>query len=717
MSGLPGVALDVFTVPEREIITLRNGQKWTFINRIVSTLPGLAELGALLAGRVEVSYDTETSGLHPHLGARICGHAIAALTGPYELTNSYVPVRHQATDLPQLSPQAVAGFFRAFFSRPEVTVRGHHLKFDALLARADGIEIVGPWIDTALEAVIHDENEPRFGLKPLSDKHSYAGASDEEKSLQEWLRRDARILKMPYMKRKKVDEGEISEPTYLERYGYARSPIPLCGFYACHDVALTWLLHEFYATRIYPAYNEVYVREINTARHLLEMEWRGLPVNVAEIHRADQAATADVEHWRGVIRAAVGHDPGTTDAELRALFYTHLRMEVPKLTAGSDKSPPQPSVDKEARSLLQKKYPANAPLIRAVDRLAVAEKIRSTYAGTWLRYVSPEGRVHSAYNQLEQRDEEGIPKTGRLSSSDPNAQNVASQAVHLFDCLCAACVAGTPTPVGPSSTISIRRYYTVPHGFVRVFIDLSQIEIRVLAWLSQDARLLYCYANDMDVHQITADEVTNGNRKIGKIVNLGTQYGMSKIGLSKRLPIYSDDQVQAERDAEVFLDRYDATYAGVPRYRATLVREMRANGGMFVNPFGRPRRIPAIVHGSRSELGRATRMAMASMVSGTAADMNKEIMIRTCATLIKHYGNAPIAQRGYLAQTIHDENVYDLPIEGCGPVIHALHADFVRWPLLERGGMPVRANVAVSSTTWEGKRDLELLPGGTFRLK
>jgi len=716
MSGLPGVALDRFVVPDREVIKLRNGQQWTLLNHIVDNDSAMLAMVNAVSQHTEAAYDTETSGLHPHLGARICGHAIAVQTATCELTNYYVPVRHQQTDLPQLPPSVVAGFFCDYFSRLGVTVRGHHLKFDALLARADGIALAGPWIDTALEAVIFDENEPRFGLKPLSGKHLYSGAADEETALQEWLHRDARILKMAYAKRKKVAVGEISEPAYLERYGYARSPIPLCGLYACHDVALTWLLHEFYATRIYPTYNEVYTREARTARHLLEMEWRGLPVNTAEIHRADSAVELEVAHWRNEIRVAVGYDPGTTDAELRALFYTRLGMEIPKYTAGGERSAPQASVDKEARSLLQKRYPAHAPLIKAVSKLAVAEKIRSTYAGTWLRYVSPQGRVHSAYNQLEQRDEEGVPKTGRLSSSDPNAQNVASQAVHLFDCCCVECAEATGRAVGASNTVSIRRYYAVPQGFVRVFIDLSQIEIRVLAWLSQDPRLLYCYANDLDVHQITADEVTNGNRKLGKIVNLGTQYGMSKIGLSKRLPIYTDDPEQAERDAEVFLDRYDATYAGVPRYRAALVQEMRANRGMFVNPFGRPRRIPAIVRGSRGEVNRATRMAMASMVSGSAADMNKEIMIRTCATLEKHYAGKNVA--GYLVQTIHDENVYDLPIDGCGPVIHALHADFVRWPLLERDGMPVRANVAVSSTTWEGKRDLELLPDGVgFRLK
>jgi DNA polymerase I-like protein with 3'-5' exonuclease and polymerase domains len=155
----------------------------------------------------------------------------------------------------------------------------------------------------------------------------------------------------------------------------------------------------------------------------------------------------------------------------------------------------------------------------------------------------------------------------------------------------------------------------------------------------------------------------------------------------------------------------------VPRYRNRLVADMRANHGMFVNPFGRPRRIPMIMSRNRGDLNRATRMAMASMVSGTAADMNKEIILRTAQTLQAHYANAPVERRGRLVQTIHDENVYDLPIAGCGPVIHALHADFVRWPLLESGGMPVRANVAVSSTTWEGKRDLELLAGGQFRLK
>jgi DNA polymerase-1 len=355
-------------------------------------------------------------------------------------------------------------------------------------------------------------------------------------------------------------------------------------------------------------------------------------------------------------------------------------------------------------------------LLRAVDRLAAAEKVYTTYAASWLRYVTPQYRVHSSYNQIEQRDEEGIPKTGRLGSSDPNAQNVSNKPIHLLACGCEDCRKEEPErpPTKSKLTISIRRYYIVPKGFVRVFIDLSQIELRVLAWFSQDKRLLYCYANDLDVHQMTADEVTGGNRKVAKEVNFGNNYGMTKIGLAKRLTYYADDPDRALADAEVYLTKFFETYAGIPVFRDRLANEMRSNGCMFVNPFGRPRRIPTIASPDRQERARAERMMMSSIISGTSADLLKEIILRTRDVLKVEYGHMPYAERGRQVQTIHDENVYDLPIAGVGHVLPKLMKSYTDWPMFERGGVPIRASCELSTTTWEDKRPITIHEDGTF---
>lgn len=707
---LPGIELEFREWPAEESIRMRGGLRYKFRNCLVQDEKTFQEMLTILRACQRVAYDTETSGLHPHLGARICGHSFTACLSPQELTNWYVPVRHQKTSEPQLQPEHVAAGLNDLFSR-NILLVGHHFKFDMLLARADGISISPKFDDTSIMAVVLNENEMQFGLKPLAAKYICQEARNEEKRLEEWMKKDARELKLAYRKRRRSDEGEDDEPTYLERYGFARSPIRLCGLYACHDTAYTWLLYEAFSPRVLANFRDVYEREIGVSWYLHEMEWWGLPINVEEIHLASALLKDDMAFWRSEIEKTTGPGFELTDANLRSLFYDRCSMEMPKLTKGGASG----SVDKEARSLLIKKYPDWAPLVKAVDRYAVSEKLHSTYSSSWIKHIANR-RVHSSYNQLEQRDEEGVPKTGRLGSSNPNAQNIAKKSVHLARCACKTCVKEKGLPVvGPTVIVSVRRYYVVPPGFVRVFIDLSQIELRVLAWFSRDEVMLYCYAHDLDIHEMTAKDVTNGNRDVAKIVNFGNNYGQTKIGLAKRLPYYAEDPERALTDAEAYLDAYFKKYNGIPKFRKWFANEMRQNKGMFINPFGRPRRIESILSEDFTERSRAERMMMSSIISGTAADMLKEIILRTGRVLKSEYAHLAPEQRGRLVQTIHDENIYDLPIAGCGPVIVKLMKCFTYWPQFEGQGVPIRASCKLSTTSWEEAGPIEVLPDGSFR--
>lgn len=723
---LPGIPTDIYDFAKVENLRLRGGQRWRFRNHLVQDDSSLRRMADVLMATKELSYDTETSGLRVHLGDRICGHAFTTKTDEYELSNWYVPIRHvgpaNAQEV-QLPIDVVSDVCRQVLGRPEIKVRGHHLKFDVAMARADGIFIPGTWKDTAIKAIINDENEKSFQLKVLTAKYVYPEARDEEDELKKWMRKDAHRLKLKYSDRKRTASDLVGQPTYLERFGYSRSPIPMCGIYACHDTGFTWLLDDWVSPRI-QMFRELYTREIQIAWELHEMEWWGLPVDVSQIHETDRLAAEEIAFWRETLKRLVGEgvEIDTTPAGLKALFFGHCGMEPMKLT---DKD--EPSVDKEARALMAGKYPQWAPLIKSVDRLSVAEKIHSTYAGSWMRYVSPSHRVHSSYNQLEERDEEGVPKTGRLSSVDPNAQNVAGRPAHLHTCGCDECmrdeflnylasyIIAVQRVAGQKNTLSIRRYYTVPPGFVRAYIDLSQIELRVLAWFSRDPTLLHCYQHDLDVHQITADEVTGGDRKVAKEVNFGNNYGMTKIGLAKRLPYYAEDPERALADAEEYLRKFFITYAGIPRFRRALAQDMREHNNMFINPFGRPRRLDDISSDEDWIRAKAERRMMSSIISGTAADMLKEIMLRTSKLLRETYGHLPYEERGRQVQTIHDENVYDLPIAGCGPVLHGLHHCFTDWKMFEEQGVPIRASVELTTTTWENKKAIDLTPDGGFR--
>jgi DNA polymerase-1 len=669
-----------------------------FYNTLVRDEGSFAEMMAELGQHQRIAYDTETSGLFPHLGARICGHAFGVDVGT-EIRTWYVPVRHHAGS-PQLAHDFVAPVIGRLFADRKRTVVGHHLKFDAKMLRADGQEIACGWDDTILKATANDENETSFALKKLVAKYVLAEAEREQAVLDRWMRLDARNLGIPY-KRRSNDSN-----TYQGRYGYSRTPIPLCGVYACHDVAYTLLLDKFLTPRI-KDYEKVYRREIAVARILLDLEWYGMLANVEEIRRSDIMMRREVAHWEQQITELVGPMPSFDDEGVRELLYQRLGMRVPKETKGGAGRAATSSVDKEARLLLAKAYPEHAPALKALDKLKTAQKVGSTYAGSWLAYVSPEGRIHSSYNQMEQRDEGGAPITGRLSSADPNTQNIAKKPLHLFDCGCKECHDN-----GLASIVSIRRYYLVPSGFVRVYFDLNQIELRVLTWFSQDPVLLECYANDLDIHQITADEVTGGDRFIAKQVNFGNSYGMTKIGLARRLPYYAEDPERALVDAEQYLRRFFEKYAGIPAFRKKFAKKMRDNGGIFVNPFGRPRRIPEVLAKDDKIRARGERMMMSSIISGTAADMLKEILIRSDAVLREHYASVPSGARGRAVQTIHDEIAFDLPIAGCGEVIEKLARCFTTWPQFEKRGVPIRVNCELSTSTWENKRPIKIVPGG-----
>lgn len=263
------------------------------------------------------------------------------------------------------------------------------------------------------------------------------------------------------------------------------------------------------------------------------------------------------------------------------------------------------------------------------------------------------------------------------------------------------------------NTVSIRRYFMVPRDFVRVYIDFSQIELRILAWFCQDPNLVRAYVDDLDVHQMVAEQL-GIKRKIAKQVNFGNSYGMTEVGLALRMPGYFDDPEGTQEEAKRVLERYFAQYPGILKFRADFSMQMRRNNCSFVNPFGRPRRIPEIAaSGSERWLReRAERQMMSSIISGTAADLMKESMIRT----------RPIAQAagGRMVQTIHDELVYDIPRQsGWARTVIAMKRRMEDWPEFSRDahgrrGVPIKTNVALSTTTWEDKREIKVHDDDTF---
>jgi DNA polymerase-1 len=690
------------------------------------------------------AWDTETSGLKPELGARICGHAFCARTGERELTGWYVPVRHIGPmndhDV-QLAPELVADKLRQLFAGGHGEVRTYHAKFDRKMARADGLELRRAYADVAIAATAANENEPRFGLKFLAEKYMTDQARGEEEGLKDWMRKDARTLGLSFDKhsKKKIKAlgGVVAAaltPTYKQRFGYARTPIRLCGVYAVHDVAYTWWLLEVKYASTRWEFRALWEREHAVSDELFEMEWHGLAADEHVIRDAHERSKHAVQHWldecRKLCPEFIDETFEASGEELRELLYEKLKLDPPKFTKRDKK----PSADAEARQLLERTYPAQRPLLRAIGNLADVLKLYNTYTASFLRFYSPTTKaIHPSYNQLEQRGEGGVPVTGRLSSADPNAQNISGETLHLWDCHCSTCLkdeakeaaaegravrkdemsvaARSMRGMPVENTISVRRYFVVPEDHVRVYIDFSQIELRILAWFCQDPNLLRAYIDDLDVHAMVAEQL-GISRKVAKQVNFGNSYGMTEIGLALRMAGYYDDPEGTREEAKKVLEAYFKKYARILAFRREFSLEMRRNACSFVNPFGRPRRIPEIVASERWEREAAERKMMSSIISGTAADLMKESMRRT----------SPIAAGagGRLVQTIHDELVYDIPRRaGWARTVVSMVRAMEDWPQFSqtrhgRTGVPIKTNVALTTTRWEDKREIKVYADNTF---
>jgi DNA polymerase-1 len=717
-----------FRWPAPHVIQTRSGLAIELRSKLVQTVEQLQEMEDTLAPAADIVYDSETSGLNPRLGARIAGHALATFTAQNVVTAWYAPVRHLGgynEAQTQLDPETVVPVLRRILQAPG-RCGMHHAKFDFGHLRNDGVDVTRVLEDTSIDAVIANENEYSFGLKFLADKYCFKGARTEEKSLEDWMRADARKLGIAYRKRKRGETAELAEdPTYLERFGFARSPIQLCGAYACKDVFYTlylWLVTFAHVAKRWP---ELHAREHQISRILHKMEWTGLAVDAPMIRDAHDRARAEVEHWLTECRKHAGESFSGTDGELRKLFYVQLGMEPQRFTKGGRAKTPSPSVDKIALKLLAERYPSNAPLITAASKLARARKIYTTYTGSFLRFLSSENRVHPSYNQLEQRDAGGVPVTGRLSSSDPNATNVDSRTLHLHTCECAKCLDGgeaemrsregrSDAEIYKPNTIEVHRYFVVPEGFIRFYIDFSQIELRVLTWFCQDPVLLDCYRNGLDVHQIIADQL-GIERKVSKQVNFGNSYGMTEIGLAQRLPGYYTDPEATIEFAKRVLAQYFQRYSRIREFRDSFAAQMVRNGCEFLSPFGRPRRIPLVKSHKHWERSRGQRMMMSSIISGTSADIMKESMIR-CDALLENRP-APSGQKGMLVQSVHDELVFDYPLEpGWARVLLELKKQMEDWPQFsnpkDRVGVPIKVNVEVTTTTWADKRPVGISDDG-----
>jgi DNA polymerase-1 len=537
-----------------------------------------------------VALDTETTSLS-YMDAELVGLSLSVAPG----VAAYIPVAHSYAGAPeQLSRDRVLATLRPWLESKKHAKVGHHLKYDAHVLRNHGIELAGQAHDSMLESYVLNSTASRHDMDSLAAK--YLGIKTT--TFEDVAGKGAKQLRF--------DEVDVAT----------------AAAYAAEDADVTLRLHAHLWPKLtaIPELERVYTEiERPLIEVLGKMEYAGVMVDTAMLARQSaelnvaMAAAEQAAH-----KAAGGPFNIGSPKQLQEVLYDRLKLPVLGKTPKG-----QPSTAEDVLAELAENY----DLPRSVLEYRTLAKLKSTYTDRLPREVnSRTGRIHTSYHQA-------VTATGRLSSSDPNLQNIPIR-----------------TPEGRR----IRQAFVAAPGHRLIAADYSQIELRIMAHLSGDVRLLDAFHAELDVHRATAAEVfavareavTSEQRRTAKAINFGLMYGMSAFGLARELKI---ERGAAQAYVDLYFERYPGVRAFMDRTRQ-LAREQ----GYVKTVFGRRLYLPDINARSVQVRQYAERSAINAPMQGTAADIIKRAMLE----VDRWIGRDRVAAR--LIMQVHDELVLEV---------------------------------------------------------
>ncbi len=536
------------------------------------------------------AFDTETTSLD-YMQAKLVGVSFAIK--PHEA--AYVPFGHDYLDAPQqLAQDYVLAKLKPLLENPQLKKIGHNLKYDSTVLANYGIWLAGIGFDTMLESYVLNSTANRHDMDSLALKH----LGYKTTTFTELAGKGAKQLT------------------------FNQIPIEQAGHYAAEDADITLQLHHKLWPEIqqYSGLQWVFTAlEMPMLSVLSRIERQGVLVDsqllLAQSQELEQRLRQLEEET--YVQAGQMFNLGSPK-QLQEVLYGKLGLPVLETTPTG-----QPST---AEHVLQE-LAASYPLPKLILSYRSLSKLKSTYTDKLPKQMNPTtGRVHTSYNQA-------VVATGRLSSTDPNLQNI---------------------PVRTEEGRRVRQAFIAPKGYKIVAADYSQIELRIMAHLSQDKGLLSAFAQDLDIHKATAaeifgvslDEVTQLQRRSAKAINFGLIYGMSAFGLAKQLNI-------GRNEAQFYIDRYFARYPGVKDHMEA-TRSRAKQLGYVETLFGRRLYVPDIQARNMQRQRAAERMAINAPMQGTAADIIKAAMIATDKCLTEH------ALDGRMIMQVHDELVFEI---------------------------------------------------------
>ena len=559
----------------------------------VSTVLDQAALDAWLErlqGATLFAFDTETTSLD-YMAAEVVGVSFAVEAG----AAAYVPLAHDYPGAPdQLNREAVLDALKPLLEDENVAKVGQHLKYDANVLANHGITLRGIHDDTMLESYVLDAAGSRHDLDTLALK---------------------------YLGQRTIHFEDIAGKG-VKQLTFNQVPIEQAAPYAAEDAEVTLRLHQLLSEKLEqePALSQLYRElEIPLVNVLSRIERNG-----ALVCRDTLAAHSQELGERILALESQAHELAGgpfnlgSPKQLGEILFNQLELPVLRKTPKG-----APSTAEDVLAELALDYPLPAVLMEYRG----LSKLKSTYTDKLPEMIDPRtGRVHTSYHQA-------VTATGRLSSSDPNLQNI---------------------PIRTEEGRRIRQAFIAAPGHQIVAADYSQIELRIMAHLSQDAGLLTAFAEGLDVHSATAaevfgvgiDAVSGDQRRKAKAINFGLIYGMSAFGLGKQLGI-------GRNEAQEYIDLYFARYPGVADYMAR-TREAAHDMGYVETLKGRRLYLPEINARNRQRQQAAERTAINAPMQGTAADIIKMAMLAVDDWLT----HSSLSAR--LIMQVHDELVFEV---------------------------------------------------------
>lgn len=538
------------------------------------------------------AFDTETTSLN-YMDAAIVGVSFAVEPG----AAAYVPVAHNYPGAPQQLPrEEVLARLKPLLEDPRRLKVGQNLKYDMSVLANHGIALRGIAHDTMLESYVLDSTATRHDMDSLALK---------------------------YLGHKTITFEEVAGKG-AKQIGFNEVGLEQAAPYAAEDADITLRLHRTLWPRLeaIPSLATLYRElEVPLLSVLSRMERTGVLVDQAMLEQQSRELAEKMDAIEKQAFAEAGeHFNLGSPKQIQAILFDKLQLPVLKKTPKG-----QPSTAEEVLAELALDY----PLPRHILEHRSMSKLKSTYTDKLPGMINPHsGRVHTSYQQA-------VAATGRLSSSDPNLQNI---------------------PVRTAEGRRIRQAFIAPAGSRIVAADYSQIELRIMAHLSGDAGLLKAFAAGEDIHRATAaevfevplEEVSADQRRSAKAINFGLIYGMSAFGLARQLGI---DRGAAQN----YVDLYFARYPGVKAYMDH-TREQAREQGYVETVFGRRLYIPDIKSSNAQRRQYAERTAINAPMQGTAADIIKRAMLAVDAWLQQESDIRMIMQ-------VHDELVFEVPQE------------------------------------------------------